>query len=210
MALRVLVEVYKSWFTDYPLRSEVDMNSTKYVDCLSKLIWLCCLCYLQDEKELISNLSPAMDGPEALMDADEYLQPKSRAPLAPALTTSSSSSSPPRTPIKTCWPVGTPVPAESPTPQNQQNWDRELMRYAGSHPEDPRTAGMRHLNGQPAHHHHASDSSSSRYCSDPLKLVGNRGQCHVKQIFLNPKKPVFNEWKSVTQWKLLTFQICYQ
>jgi len=133
-------------------------------------------CHLQDEKELICNLSSAVDGPEALVDADEYLQPKSRAPLAPALTTSSSSSSPPRTPIKTCWPAGTPVPAESPTPQNQQNWDRELMRYASGHPDDPRTAVMRHLNGQPVHHHHGSDSSSSRYCSDPLKMVGSRGQ----------------------------------
>ena len=132
--------------------------------------------YVQDEKELICNLASAVDGPEALVDADEYLQPKSRAPLAPALTTSSSSSSPPRTPIKTCWPAGTPVPAESPTPQNQQNWDRELMRYAGGHHHDPTGAAvMRHPNGQPSHHHHGSDSSSSRYCSDPLKMVGNRG-----------------------------------
>ncbi|XP_021924577.1 epidermal growth factor receptor isoform X4 [Zootermopsis nevadensis] len=133
-----------------------------------------------DEKELICNLSPAVDGPEALVDADEYLQPKSRTPLAPALTTSSSSSSPPRTPVKTCWPAGTPVPAESPTPQNQQNWDREQMRYASVHPDDVRATVMRHHNGQPAHHHHGSESSSSRYCSDPLKMVGNR-DCDVPQ-----------------------------
>nr|CAD7430777.1 unnamed protein product [Timema monikensis] len=121
-----------------------------------------------DEKELIRNLSSAMDGPEALVDADEYLQPKSRAPLAPAITTSNSSSTPPPTPTMKSWPDGTPVTAESPTPQNQQNWDREHMHYAGN--------GVHPMN-QVVLRPHGSDSSSSRYCSDPL----NGRDCDVLQ-----------------------------
>ncbi|XP_014221045.1 epidermal growth factor receptor isoform X3 [Trichogramma pretiosum] len=95
---------------------------------------------MQDEKEIIKNLASSMDGPEALVDADEYLQPKCRAPLPPNLlsnSTSAGSGSPPATPIKTCWPNGvsltggsTNTMMDSPTPmQNQQNWDRELLRY---------------------------------------------------------------------------------
>nr|CAD7256550.1 unnamed protein product [Timema shepardi] len=122
----------------------------------------------QDEKELIRNLSSAMDGPEALVDADEYLQPKSRAPLAPTITTSNSSSTPPPTPTMKSWPDGTPVTAESPTPQNQQNWDREQMHYAGN--------GVHSMN-QVVLRPHGSDSSSSRYCSDPL----NGRDCDVLQ-----------------------------
>nr|CAD7198577.1 unnamed protein product [Timema douglasi] len=121
-----------------------------------------------DEKELIRNLSSAMDGPEALVDADEYLQPKSRAPLAPTITTSNSSSTPPPTPTMKSWPDGTPVTAESPTPQNQQNWDREQMHYAGN--------GVHSMN-QVVLRPHGSDSSSSRYCSDPL----NGRDCDVLQ-----------------------------
>lgn len=71
----------------------------------------------QEEKEMIS-----LEGSEALVDADEYLQPKSR--ISP----------------------GTTVVPESPTPQNQTNWDREMMRYS------------------------ADQHQPSRYCSDPLAL----------------------------------------
>ncbi|XP_046400809.1 epidermal growth factor receptor isoform X2 [Ischnura elegans] len=163
----------------------------------------------QDEKELIRNLSSAMDGPEALVDADEYLQPKSRAPIAPSsLTVSASlgppsssslgSTSPPHTPIKK-WsgttgmcpmPHGNPgvdmamagiglpqgssistsdeagnhaavLPSDSPTPQNLQNWDRELRYGHNMDVHDGRPQGPLH-----------SDGSSSRYCSDPLKMLG--------------------------------------
>ncbi|XP_012269849.2 epidermal growth factor receptor isoform X2 [Athalia rosae] len=143
---------------------------------------------LQDEKDMIRNLASAMDGPEAVVDADEYLQPKSRAPIPPIFATSSTSGSPPATPIKSCWPNGTPMAADSPTPQNQQNWDRELLRYCVGHgnggtSRDP-TGG-----NQTQHPHYAqangncsqvtgSDGSSSRYCSDPLKMVGVR-DCDV-------------------------------
>lgn len=133
---------------------------------------------------MIRNLASAMDGPEALVDADEYLQPKSRAPLPPGLSTSSTSGSPPDTPVKACWPNGKPLAADSPTPQNQQNWDRELLRFGTNH----RNGNAPHEAGNSAQHPHypppnghcghsgVSDSSSSRYCSDPLKMIGIRGE----------------------------------
>ncbi|XP_008214045.1 epidermal growth factor receptor isoform X2 [Nasonia vitripennis] len=154
---------------------------------------------LQDEKEMIRNLASAMDGPEALVEADEYLQPKCRAPLPPnLLSNSTSGSSPPSTPVKTCWPNGTSLSTDSPTPQNQQNWDRELLRYGAalmhanglgnnnvnpaavgsSTSHDPSSSMQRshyaHPNGHCGQQHPGvagSESGSSRYCSDPLKFA---------------------------------------
>lgn len=131
---------------------------------------------------MIRNLASAMDGPEALLEADEYLQPKSRAPLPARLSATSISGSPPNTPIKTCWPNGMQsLAADSPTPQNQQNWDRELMRYSTTNHVNPSneacsTAAM--SNGH-CGHHIGIDSSSSRYCSDPLKSIGGIRDCDV-------------------------------
>ncbi|XP_058792194.1 epidermal growth factor receptor isoform X2 [Phymastichus coffea] len=169
---------------------------------------------LQDEKEMIRNLASAMDGgpPETLVEDDEYLQPKCRAPLPPnLLSNSTSDSSPPSTPIKSCWPNGLSLgAADSPIPQNQQNWDRELLRYGAAalmHPtvgpgalgplshgpashssladaqvsvQDPTNSLQRshysRPNGHCAQHLGAahSDAGSSRYCSDPLKMIGVR------------------------------------
>ncbi|XP_012281955.1 epidermal growth factor receptor isoform X3 [Orussus abietinus] len=165
---------------------------------------------LQDEKEMIRNLASAMDGPEALVDADEYLQPKSRAPLPPGISASSTSGSPPNTPIKTCWPNGAQLAADSPTPQNQQNWDRELLRYGHGHGgmvgtgggaggggphgngntvHEPGNSGQHPLYSRPSGHcgHFVvgSDGSSSRYCSDPLKMVGVR-DCDVTDDCYDP------------------------
>lgn len=135
---------------------------------------------------MIRNLASAMDGPEALVDADEYLQPKSQAPLPTGLSASSTSGSPPRTPIKTCWPNGIPtsLATDSPTPQNQQNWNRELMRYGAAHAADATSNEASNSTQQPHYSHPnghcgnilGSDSSSSRYCSDPLAMVGVRGK----------------------------------
>lgn len=140
--------------------------------------------HFKDEKEMIRNLASAMDGPEALVDADEYLQPKSRAPVPPGISVSSTSDSPPHSPVKTCWPNGKPLAADSPIPQNQQNWDRELLRYNSNHgngnaSHEPGNSGQHghyaHPNGHCGHVAVGSDSSSSRYCSDPLKMVVVRG-----------------------------------
>ncbi|XP_034255203.1 epidermal growth factor receptor isoform X2 [Thrips palmi] len=97
--------------------------------------------------DMIRSLSSGIEGPEALVDADEYLTPKSRGPvpvLGPLVpggptsitttttTTSTSSNSPPRTPSAKGWPGGVnpiaQLSSDSPTPQNQRNW--ELLRYA--------------------------------------------------------------------------------
>ncbi|KAK7793678.1 hypothetical protein R5R35_013157 [Gryllus longicercus] len=117
----------------------------------------------QDEKEMIRNLSSPVEGPEALVDADEYLQPKSRAPLGPALTSidSSSSSSPPHPCSKRLWTAS----ADSPTPQNQQNWNREALQ-CGPAPLCRDQSSTR-SSDEP-------DCGSTRYCSDPLKMVGTR------------------------------------
>ncbi|KAF7998158.1 hypothetical protein HCN44_009556 [Aphidius gifuensis] len=145
---------------------------------------------IQDEKEMIRNLASAMDGPEALVDADEYLQPKSRAPLPLSLSTSSTSGSPPNTPLKTCWPNGIPtLSTDSPTPQNQQNWDRELMRYGTSRgsvvstSNEPSNSSTQqphysHPNGHCAHIINTDNTNSTRYCLDPLGMVGVR-DCDV-------------------------------
>lgn len=148
---------------------------------------------------MIRNLASAMDGPEPLVEADEYLQPKSRAPLPPnLLSNSTSGSSPPSTPIKSCWPNGLSLSTDSPTPQNQQNWDRELLRYGASlmHAANRANGSLgapstSHEHGsntlQRSHYAHpnghcaiamvnGSDAGSNRYCSDPLKMLGVRGK----------------------------------
>ncbi|XP_043475369.1 epidermal growth factor receptor isoform X2 [Leptopilina heterotoma] len=144
----------------------------------------------QDEKDMIRNLASGMDGLESLMDTDEYLQPKSRAPLPPGILTTSTSGSPPSTPMKTCWPNGMSLATDSPTPQNQQNWDREFLRYNGTHGNGSTSHDQGStISGPHGHYVHAnghcgpmnSDGSSSRYCSDPLKMVGVRDVSSVHQ-----------------------------
>ncbi|XP_043278213.1 epidermal growth factor receptor isoform X2 [Venturia canescens] len=164
---------------------------------------------LQDEKEMIRNLASGMDGPEALLDADEYLQPKSRAPLPAGLSASSISGSPPNTPIKACWPNGISLAADSPTPQNQQNWDRELLRYGTSRAN----GSTSHEPGNSLHHAHyshpnghcghvvTSDGSSSRYCSDPLKMVGVR-DCDVTDDCFEPEINTTHQQAQVGNLKL--------
>ncbi|XP_045784894.1 epidermal growth factor receptor isoform X1 [Maniola jurtina] len=125
----------------------------------------------QDEKEMIRNLSSAMDGPEPLIEADEYLQPKSKAAPGTATTNSTvtpglemqTSISKPAT--SSSWVNNTNgqegATADSARPEN---WDSDLMRYNSSISPD----------GTERHYYNngvcASDSSSSRYCSDPMKV----------------------------------------
>ncbi|CAG7730524.1 unnamed protein product [Allacma fusca] len=94
----------------------------------------------QDERELIRNLSSAMEGPEVIMDAEEYLQPRSNG------TTTTSSSSTNGTLKRNTYLQDNSWPE---SPQNFHNRYRE-RRYG---------------RGNPA-------GSDSRYCSDPLKVLG--------------------------------------
>ncbi|XP_020278883.1 epidermal growth factor receptor isoform X2 [Pseudomyrmex gracilis] len=161
---------------------------------------------VQDEKEMIRNLASAMDGPEALMDADEYLQPKSRAPLPPGISASSTSGSPPNTPVKSCWPNNKPLAADSPTPQNQQNWDRELLRY-GNNQGNGNASHEAEMSCQPTsyvhsngHCGHAVAISAKRYCSDPLKMVGK--DCDVTDDCFDAKVNSAHQQAQVGDLKL--------
>ncbi|KAG6443142.1 hypothetical protein O3G_MSEX002709 [Manduca sexta] len=125
-----------------------------------------------DEKELIRNLSSAMEGSESLVEADEYLQPKFKAVPGTASTNSASAGIETQTSsLKPCtsssWanngtgPDGVVSENNGPKPET---WDHELLRY--NHQGNQDGADMRHYynNGVCV-----SDSSSSRYCSDPMK-----------------------------------------
>lgn len=207
---------------------------------------------------MIRNLASAAEGPEALVDADEYLQPKSRAPIPPGLSVPSITDSPPNTPIKTCWPNGVPLhaAADSPTPQNQQNWDRELLRYgtadrsestSGSndaashqrtqsyhsqhhqlqHPHSHHQHHNSHHNQHPHslnHQHHnqhqhsgnyncpndqhcrniigSTDNRSSRYCSDPLKIISGVRDCDVTDDCFQPEVATIHQQAQVGNLKL--------
>ncbi|XP_041986353.1 epidermal growth factor receptor isoform X2 [Aricia agestis] len=126
----------------------------------------------QDEKELIRNLSSAMDGPEPLVEADEYLQPKFKA-ISPTATTNSGLNTGVDTQtnsLKPCtsssWAnnVSAPENAAGENSNRPETWDQDLLRYNNS--ANPDDTELRHYynNGVCA-----SDSSSSRYCSDPMK-----------------------------------------
>lgn len=95
---------------------------------------------------------------DSLGDTDEYLQPKSRAPISISTTTSSS---PPLTPLKPGWPTSE-VSEEGYAPQNQHIMHKD--RYPGGHGFNPH-----HINGNGIME---PGSTTNRYCSDPLKLLG--------------------------------------
>ncbi|KAM7285491.1 epidermal growth factor receptor isoform X2 [Ixodes scapularis] len=130
----------------------------------------------QDEKELIRNLSMPMEGPEVIMDAEEYLQPtRAQLPLAMAPV----DQAPPPTPIKKFMDdrgfeedpsVGLPNPAE---------FFPSGMMVGAAHPET--------MNGG-CHGNHArgrENSLNQRYCSDPLKLLGKDAEEGDDDAFLH-------------------------
>lgn len=113
----------------------------------------------QDEKELIRTLSMPIEGPEVIMDAEEYLQPK--------LDQLGSDSPPPPTPIKKFMEDrgfdGDSVNS-SPTGSPHMNSNHCEFKYGNENGTDVVQNG------------HARDSSlSSRYCSDPLKSLEKEG-----------------------------------
>lgn len=124
----------------------------------------------QDERELIRSLSSAIEGDGVVMAAEEYLQPKygtGSVGVTGTTTTSSTSSSNPTTPVKkTMGGYSTGAGAEyisdrAESPQNRHNLQRE-RKYA--HLE----AGAAGSPGQRPR----GDSLTSRYCTDPLKMLG--------------------------------------
>ncbi|KAG7169351.1 Epidermal growth factor receptor-like, partial [Homarus americanus] len=123
----------------------------------------------QDERELIRSLSSAIEGEGIVMAAEEYLQPKysgGSIGLTATTTTSSTSTSDPTTPVKKTagYAIGTGaeyISGRAESPQNRHNLQRE-RKYA--HLE----AGAVGSPGQRPR----GDSLTSRYCSDPLKMLG--------------------------------------
>lgn len=148
---------------------------------------------MQDEKELIRNLSSSMDGPEVIMDAEEYLQPKSRCPLPSSSTVTAETPLPPPTPVKKYAASSAGGGSIANGSEHVGVYGAEGFSSQGSH----RTAspasmsrlgavGHHNLTGLPMHHpagcyptqqmhpQHSRDSGvpSLRYCSDPLQLIG--------------------------------------
>lgn len=124
----------------------------------------------QDERELIHSLSSAIEGEGIVMAAEEYLQPKCSSAMmgvTGTTTTSSTSTSDPTTPVKKSMggmnSIGAGaeyISGRAESPQNRHNLQRE-RKYA--HLESGVAGSPQRPRG---------DSLTSRYCSDPLKMLG--------------------------------------
>lgn len=114
-----------------------------------------------------------MEGPEPLVEADEYLQPKFKTGAGTATSNSALSGGETQTSslkpsTSTSWAnnISGPDCATSDS-SKAEAWDHELLRYAQQAADG---SEMRHYYN---HGVSASDSSGSRYCSDATKSDGN-------------------------------------
>lgn len=138
---------------------------------------------------MIRNLSSSMDGPEVIMDAEEYLQPKSRCPLPSSSMATGETTLPPPTPVKK-YPNGS-----SSSSNGTQHHGSEFVMGASalgsvygaeggfSHAGNGGTSSaLSTLSGghlHYAHHQQPPPSGNSlRYCSDPLQLIGKGTSLH--------------------------------
>ncbi|KAK5642470.1 hypothetical protein RI129_008637 [Pyrocoelia pectoralis] len=114
---------------------------------------------LQEEKDTVRNLASSMEH-SGSQSGEEYLQPKSRAPLSVSGLTSMSGSLP--STLASFWPNAPPhtVSDGSCSPQNQHNWNQERLRYAKAHGLDPNSLNMGNN----------SDCSSLQYRDDSLSV----------------------------------------
>lgn len=116
----------------------------------------------QDEKELLRTLSVTTDGPETVMDAEEYLQPK------PNYHSSNTTGS--ITP-----PAHTPTMKFSGLPASQTIGRDGLVAHSPHFHLDRPDRKYAHLEAALANSPNLrsrEDSMNSRYSSDPLKLLG--------------------------------------
>lgn len=117
-----------------------------------------------------------MDGPEVIMDAEEYLQPKCRAPLPSTSTVETPL--PPATPVKKFangqhGETGTlPLGAYGAEAFAGHASSAAPSRFSnGHHPYHPGQMPAQ-FGTLPCQQQHGSrDSGGLRYCSDPLQLV---------------------------------------
>jgi len=122
----------------------------------------------QDEKELIRNLSSSMDGPEVIMDAEEYLQPKARDPLPSCSTVDTPL--PPHTPIKK-YTTGSSNGSEQGTV-----YGAEAFSSQGSHMTASPASSARNMAN-----HRPDNAPHLRYCSDPLQLIGKQFEAAMEE-----------------------------
>ncbi|XP_035704636.1 epidermal growth factor receptor isoform X2 [Folsomia candida] len=101
----------------------------------------------QDERELIRNLSSAMDGPDIIINAEEYLQPGLTNGGAGTITSSGSTNG-------TIKHNGYPPASEVSWPDSPQNLHHRMQ--------------ARHRYGVGR----GQSTVDSRYCSDPLNMLG--------------------------------------
>lgn len=126
---------------------------------------------------MIKNLSSAIEGPESLVEADEYLQPKFKTLPGTTTTNSAVNAGMETQPssLKPCasssW-ANNVTNTDGVTPDNlrKEAWDHELLRYNCQ--ALPNGAELRHYYNNEVC---ATDSSSSRYCSDPMKSRSDEG-----------------------------------
>ena len=165
---------------------------------------------------MIRNLSSSMDGPEVIMDAEEYLQPKSRCPLPSSSTATAETPLPPPTPVKKY--AASSAGGGSIANGSEHGggvYGAEGFSSQGSH-RTGSPASMAHMGAVghhqqhhlPGHHpgggfHPQRDSGgpSLRYCSDPLQLIG-KGKIpflilHLKMTKINQMR--LQNWKR--PWK---------
>ncbi|KAI4471682.1 tyrosine-protein kinase receptor [Holotrichia oblita] len=105
------------------------------------------------ECDTLRNMHHSTDHSQSNSGGDDFLQPKSRAPLPSGLSISGS----PSTPTMKFCSYGTHMTSDgSCAPQNQHNWNQERLRFAQTHGLDPNS--LLTMN---------SDASSIRYCGIP-------------------------------------------
>ncbi|KAJ8922134.1 hypothetical protein NQ315_004068 [Exocentrus adspersus] len=114
------------------------------------------------DRDMVKSLASAMETSEGTSEGDEYLQPKSRAPLSATGLRSISSISPSPTPEK-YWPSAQAMASDGSTSQYQNHLNQKLLRYAQSHGFDPSARNSE------------SDGSSMRYCGESIKMRDDMG-----------------------------------
>ncbi|XP_039764179.1 epidermal growth factor receptor-like [Pararge aegeria] len=150
----------------------------------------------QDEREMIRSLSSAMDGPEPIVEADEYLHPKADiTPGSISPLTSVSPGSPESSAIK---PIASPSWVNNINGQqgaivdiSRPSWETDLMKYPLSrYTVSPNGTEMRHYYNNGAC---ASDcSSSSRYCSGPMRVRADVTESRFDSMSRNKEAQVGN------------------
>lgn len=137
----------------------------------------------QDEKDLMRNLSSATEGSESLVEAEEYLQPKLKAPgtthsgISSGMDTQANS-------LKPCtsssWAhnAGTPDCVTTDSSNRREGWGQDLIRYNRQPISDGSELNHYYTNGMLT-----SDlSSNSRCCTDSMKRLDSSNESSFESL----------------------------